>query len=441
MNAGIVICSRLSSSRLTNKAIMPLNGIPLINHLVARLIPADIPIILAVPEFEVSRYSAELGVLASRVRFFTGRESDPLARMAEAADFYGLDVVVRITHDKIFVDPGMLLHVLSIYRESSLDYLYSSSFVPGTGFEVIRNTKLQEAANRFKNVEHISYAIHAVTDRKTDLEMGHRNNPHRLLIDYPEDVCVVENVLQNLGSDCSIDTALAHLDKNPDISSVNRLPLLSIYTCAFNAESWISRAMESVSWQKNFWSCEYVLIDDCSTDATPEIIGRFAERLPNVSWKINDHNLGLSSSSNVALGAARGKYLLRLDADDYLCKEDVLWDMVQSMENGTFDVLYPDHYLGSLRNIEKGNVHHHVGGSIFRTRAMNHMKFTEGLRGYEGLDLFERAKSQLRIGYYEKPTFFYRQHDASLSKQNPELRERIKYEIEERLNGSQTRRD
>jgi spore coat polysaccharide biosynthesis protein SpsF (cytidylyltransferase family) len=430
MKAGIVICSRLSSSRIPQKAIHPLNGIPLINHLVGRLIAADLPIILAVPEFEAARYVEVLGDLSRYVHFYTGAELDPLNRMAEAADAHSLDVVVRITHDKIFVDPAELLHVLSIYRESSLDYLYSSSFVPGTGFEVIRTEKLKEAAEKFKNVEHISYAIHAVTERKTDLDMGHRNTPHRLLVDYPEDIWVIEKVLQHLGNDCLLGDVLAHLNKNPDISSVNRLPILSIYTCAFNAKDWIARAMESVSWQKNFWSYEYILIDDCSTDSTPEIIGRFADRLPNVHWKRNDHNLGLASSSNVALGMARGKYILRLDADDYLCKEDVLWDMVQAMENSSFDALYPDHYLGTLTKIEKGNVNHHVGGAIFRTRAMNHMKFTDGLRGFEGLDLFARAKTQLRIGYYDKPTFFYRQHDASLSKQNPELRQIIKEEIE-----------
>jgi hypothetical protein len=102
------------------------------------------------------------------------------------------------------------------------------------------------------------------------------------------------------------------------------------------------------------------------------------------------------------------------------------------MEASSFDAIYPDHYLGSLTCIEKGNVHHHAGGTIFRTRALNHLKFTDGLRGYEGFDLFERAKTQLKIGYHERPAFFYRQHNASLSKKDPELRRRIKLEIEQR---------
>jgi hypothetical protein len=64
-----------------------------------------------------------------------------------------------------------------------------------------------------------------------------------------------------------------------------------------------------------------------------------------------------------------------------------------------------------------------------KTRAINHVKFTEGLRGYEGLDFFARAKDTLSIGYFARPTFFYTQRNDSMSKTNLDDREKIKNNI------------
>lgn len=367
------------------------------------------------------------------VKFHTGSAEDPLDRMSEAAWAHGLDVVVRITHDKIFVDPGAILHFLKIFQESELDYLYSSSFVPGTGFEIIRARTLYEARNRFKNVEHVSYAIQAVTDKKTDVPMGHKASPHRLLIDYPEDVQVVDEILVSQGVDCSLDKALAFLDRYPSLSNVNRLPKVTVYTCAFNAEEWIAEAIRSVLSQLAAGlPYEYILVDDASTDKTAEVMKRFAERDERISVHSLAKNVGLASASNFALSRARGEFIVRLDADDYFVDEFVLYNLVACIESSGVDAVYPDHYYGNARTIEKGATHHHVGGAMFRTRAVNHIKFTEGLRGYEGYDFFKRAKDQLRIWYFDQATFFYRQHADSLTKGDPEERAKIKREIDDR---------
>lgn len=434
MKTGIVICSRLASSRVPRKAMYPLNGIPLIAHLIQRLLPSGLPIIVAVPIDDFTEYYEELGLFGGAVTILGGFNSDPLARMAHVAEEMKLDAVVRITHDKIFVNPDDIRKFLGILEHSNLDYLYSSSFVPGTGFEVIRNSVLQEAAKRFVNIEHVSYAIHAVTDRKTDVEMGHRNSPHRLLIDYPDDVTVVETLLHELGNECTIERILSFLDSNPTIAGINQLPLVTIYTCAYNAEQWIKKAIRSVLDQRWFMEeYEYILVDDASTDGTSKILQQFAAIYDlNIRYIRNEKNMGLASSANVALSAARGKYIVRLDADDYFTRYDSVEEMSDVMECGLFDVIYPDHYYGNIHTVEKGRLHHHAGGAMFDTRALNYLRFTDGLRAWDSYDLFERAKTQLRIGYLDKTTFFYRQHDKSLSKTNLEEREKIKREIDDR---------
>jgi spore coat polysaccharide biosynthesis protein SpsF (cytidylyltransferase family) len=352
--------------------------------------------------------------------------------MTAVAGRYDLDTVVRICHDKIFLDPDSILECLETFHESDLDYLYSSQFVDGSGFEIISASSLKQASLEFKDVEHVSYAIQCVTDRVCNLgSIQEHPIRHRLLIDYPEDVKLIQIILTTLGNDCTLKEVLEFLDKNPKISKINRLPLLTVYTCAYNADQWLGTCMGTVAAQEGFRDHEYLLIDDYSKDKTTYLMSQFCSIYSNSKWFRNESNLGLASSSNIALSHARGKYILRLDADDYFPTSTALKEMLSAIEESGLDVIYPDNYYGSFKTIQKGFESHHVGGAIFRTRAANHVKFTNGLRGYEGYDFFSRAQNQLKIGYLDKPIFFYRQHPNSMSKTNLDLRKQIKEQIDE----------
>lgn len=437
---GIIICSRSDSRRIPEKPFVKINGKPILQHLVERLIPSGLHIYLAVPHFDFQRYRQHFyGMLGFNSRFSksdltitSGSSDDPLARMATVAIKNGLQIVVRICHDKIFVDPQRIKDAIELFQSSKLDYLYSSSFMDGSGFEIISTDALTKAAAQFKNVEHIGYAIHCVTDRTLNLGTMGPKSSHRLLIDYPEDLKVIELIMAGLGNHCTLEQAIAFLDENPFISEMNRLPEATIYTCAYNAEKWLGQCMGSVAAQTGFKQFEYLLVDDFSTDKTSFMMSRFASIYPNSKWFRNEKNLGLASSSNIALSHARGKYIIRLDADDYFIKSDCLRTMIDVIDSSGMDIVYPSNYYGSLARVQKGQEQHHVGGAIFRTRAANHVKFTDGLRGYEGLDFFTRARNTLKVGYHDQPMFFYRQHNGSLSRNNLEERSRIKKEIEEK---------
>lgn len=432
-NVGIVICSRSDSQRIPNKPFIQINGSPILEHLIRRLLPTGIHIYLAVPHFDFDLYRNFAQRFSKKeVTVVAGSPSDPLARMTAVAQKHSLDTVIRVCHDKIFMEPKSILSAVEVFHESKLDYLYSSTFVDGSGFEIISTESLTKASEKYKNVEHIGYAIHCVTTRVTNISCN-TSSQHRLLIDYPEDLKVIDLILSGLGNDCSLSEALDFLDQNPFISHINKLPLLTIYSCAFNAEKWIGRAMGSISMQEGFKEFQYLLIDDFSADKTSFLMSQFCSIYKNSEWIRNKSNLGLASSSNIALSRAKGKYILRLDADDYFVRRDALKQLIDCIESSKNDIVYPDNYFGSFKKIQKGNENHHVGGAIFRTRAANHVKFTDGLRGYEGYDFFERAKDSVKIGYYEKPIFFYRQHDASLSASNEEWRKQLKAQIDEGL--------
>lgn len=433
MKFGIVINSRLSSSRIPKKALKLINGIPVIEHLIKRLEKTGIHIVVAVPLDELNEYRF-LTKFSSVSIYGSIFDKDPLARMIEVAEEYKFDYVIRITHDKIFIDTELMLSIISEYftGPTFYDYIYLNNSVPGVGFEIISKDALSLAANRFKNVEFIGYAIREVTTNIKCIELEAPTRGVRLLIDYPQDVSLMQVIFSQLGNECTLNEVFSYLISNFELKLINRLPKVTVYTCAYNAEKWLSKAIDSVMAQVGF-PIEYILIDDFSSDRTPEIMARAASIYPQaIKFIRNDMNIGLSSSCNRALSEARGEYIIRLDADDTFIGTNALHSLVYYAQNKKLEIVYPNHYEvyedGSCIEIE-GSVNHHAGGALFNRAALNYVKFTEGLRGHDSLDIFLRARDYLKIGYLEKPIFNYFQHPKSLSKTDLESREKIKRKL------------
>ncbi len=90
-------------------------------------------------------------------------------------------------------------------------------------------------------------------------------------------------------------------------------PLVSICVPAHNAERFVRQAVESALRQT--WPLhEVIVVDDGSTDQTPHILAEFGDRIILLSQRQG----GANPSRNAALQAAKGDWVLFLDADDYL---------------------------------------------------------------------------------------------------------------------------
>lgn len=89
--------------------------------------------------------------------------------------------------------------------------------------------------------------------------------------------------------------------------------LVSIVMPSYNAEKYIKDSIESVLNQTYpYW--ELLVVDDCSTDSTMEIVRRFND--DRIKIFKNDVNSGAAVSRNKALREAKGKWIAFLDADD-----------------------------------------------------------------------------------------------------------------------------
>jgi len=93
-------------------------------------------------------------------------------------------------------------------------------------------------------------------------------------------------------------------------------PLVSVLMPAYNAEKYIREAIESILSQtyKNF---ELIIINDCSTDSTKKIIQKYAKKESRLVLINNEENLKISKTLNKGLELAKGKYIVRMDADDW----------------------------------------------------------------------------------------------------------------------------
>ena len=97
-------------------------------------------------------------------------------------------------------------------------------------------------------------------------------------------------------------------------------PLVTVYITNFNYGSYIKDAIESVL-NQSFKDIELIIIDDGSSDNSKEIIERYMQL--NYVRVIFQKNKGLNITNNIAMRLARGKYLVRLDADDYFRKDAI----------------------------------------------------------------------------------------------------------------------
>jgi glycosyltransferase involved in cell wall biosynthesis len=98
---------------------------------------------------------------------------------------------------------------------------------------------------------------------------------------------------------------------------------LSIIIPCYNVENYIDSTLNSLSLLKEAEDCEFIFVNDGSTDLTLEKITDFVGN-DNRAILIDQTNQGVSAARNAALKQAKGQFVLCLDGDDYLHPETIL---------------------------------------------------------------------------------------------------------------------
>jgi len=107
-------------------------------------------------------------------------------------------------------------------------------------------------------------------------------------------------------------------------------PLVSVVTVSLNAAETIEDTIASVSLQQTDFDFEQVCVDGGSRDGTRDIIDRWAARSDHIR-RVYEPDQGIFDAMNNGLRAARGEYVLFLNADDFLVAADTLAVALQGL--------------------------------------------------------------------------------------------------------------
>ncbi len=121
--------------------------------------------------------------------------------------------------------------------------------------------------------------------------------------------------------------------KNNIYSKNPRKPLVSVIIPVFNQEVYLKRCLDSIL-QQEFSEFEIILIDDASTDLTPQVCKNYAEKDARIQVISNRCNMGQGYGRNAGLLQADGEYVVFVDSDDYV-ENALIIEGVQVLENAS----------------------------------------------------------------------------------------------------------
>ena len=199
---------------------------------------------------------------------------------------------------------------------------------------------------------------------------------------------------------------------------------LSILIANFNRAEFISRAIRSCIHQIVFRKpYEIIVIDDCSTDNSVDVISEFQNEIRFIK---NHSNLGIAKTSNIGLDISDAEYWMRVDSDDFISEFAVSF-MINILEsNADIDFVYTDHLrididgntIDHIRLDTNEKLYEHGAGIMFRKKILDEINgYDESLHNAEDYDLLIRLIKNGKRGFYlPVPLYRYYMHDDNLTK-------------------------
>ncbi len=216
---------------------------------------------------------------------------------------------------------------------------------------------------------------------------------------------------------------------------------LTVIITTHNYGRFLQNSIESVLSQTNQDSWHLIVVDDGSTDDTPDILETFQDDARISVVKLN--GIGLAGASNAGIKKAESEWIIRLDADDWFhpqCIEILL----EKAEKTGVDLIYGDYFIVEAEGkivCSHSQIGNMIGagyessplaaGCLFRKDCWRQIGgYDESLRFQEDFDFWLKFTERFKTAYVPQPLMYYRKHSGSMStnrKPRSEARRQVKH--------------
>lgn len=207
--------------------------------------------------------------------------------------------------------------------------------------------------------------------------------------------------------------------------------LLSVIMPVYNAKPSVKQAIKSIL-NQTYKKFEFIIIDDASTDSTFNTLKDFKRKDKRITLIQNKKNLGVTKSLNKAVAKALGKYIVRMDADDWSYPErfelqvELMEKNPEVVVSGSY-VEICDSKLNSKYvrkyHLSDTDIRKHIfryspfahPATIWKTNVLKKERYNETLTTCQDYELYFRMGKIGRFMNLDKCLLKLRLHDRSVS--------------------------
>tara|TARA_R110000824_G_scaffold181944_1_gene362813 strand:+ start:93 stop:692 length:600 start_codon:yes stop_codon:yes gene_type:complete len=192
---------------------------------------------------------------------------------------------------------------------------------------------------------------------------------------------------------------------------------ISVIVTNYNYEKWLRRCIRSLI-NQSFDDYEIIIIDDFSTDNSRNILLEYQD-VDKIKLVFNKSNVGVGCSSTIGAKKATGKYIVRVDADDYVHNDFLkclyLWASFNNSHAVACD--YQEvNFNEDVLNTKSQDKNPLACGILYRTDLLEYLSYwDEKLRINEDVDMIKRFKKEFKLEYINIPLYRYFKHGESMT--------------------------
>ncbi|MEM1158908.1 MAG: glycosyltransferase [Verrucomicrobiota bacterium] len=210
-------------------------------------------------------------------------------------------------------------------------------------------------------------------------------------------------------------------------------PTLSVIMPVWNGDKYLAKAVDSIL-NQSLRDFEFLIIDDGSTDTTPAILTRYAEKDSRIRIIQLSHD-GIVIALNRGIEEARSKWIARMDCDDIAHPERFQQQMKQLAQNKSAILSHTavrqigdSRYFTSQQRIPRSKAFYAlrlcygppiIHPTVIFSKEAFHLAggYRTGERHAEDYSLWGRMLPLGEFSYVHRPLLDFRVHTASISKQ------------------------